>query len=486
MQWAAVVAGAPRGPLTESFNYCDLGCGDGTTLSLLAACYPKAHFVGIDLNEAHVTRGRERAARSGLGNLSFVQSDFAGLDDHDLPEFDYIAAYGVYSWLSAGLRHAIDSFAARKLCPGGLFGVHYSSLPGSTIRDALNFQIKTIALSSAGDSRERLARGIDAVRRLAPASAFFAQNPEAGAMLRSLDSYDAGSVAHDILNREPHSFYFAEVHGRLKALGMDFLGSANVLPDYPDLLLPGPAFTIYRDTVAHSDSPFREAIRDLMLNTPARFDLYTKPAGPRGPLAGSGRSLDRLGDLFVQRASSGRDIEARRRRSAACAVDLTSNVYNALLDLSSASAITLGDLLQSRALAGFPAAEVDGAIERLFALGLLNVLVQRPVDAAYRSDRRYRLRPALNALRLEETLPSNAPEGFASTVLGSPLLIPPMARLQLLAALGGDLDRAWQASGGAARGPLEQFRNQIRASLPRFLNDDLSQLLRLGIIEEDR
>ena len=29
MQWAAVVAGAPRGPLTDTFVYCDLGCGNG-------------------------------------------------------------------------------------------------------------------------------------------------------------------------------------------------------------------------------------------------------------------------------------------------------------------------------------------------------------------------------------------------------------------------------------------------------------------------
>ena len=64
MRWAAVAAGARPGPLTGSFHYCDLGCGDGSNLNQLAACYPQASFVGIDVNPAHVEAASVRAERA--------------------------------------------------------------------------------------------------------------------------------------------------------------------------------------------------------------------------------------------------------------------------------------------------------------------------------------------------------------------------------------------------------------------------------------
>jgi SAM-dependent methyltransferase len=482
LQWAAVNAGAAPETLTGPFTYCDLGCGDGSTLCLLAACYPRARFVGIDVNAEHIALGRHRAARAGITNLELIETSFADLDALELPAFDYVVAYGIYSWLAPEMQQAIDRFARRRLRPGGLFAVHYSSLPGCAVHDPLSHYLRSFGATTVGDSATRFSAGLATMRRLAPASRFFEQNPQAQELLRSTDEVPLGTIAHDVLNRQAHSFYCAEVHERLAAHGLAYLASANVLPDYPELLLTRPAFAAYRELTAASDLPFREAVRDFMLNTALRFDLFRKQ-DPSAPLHEQG--LAALGDLYLRRAGSRRDVEARRRWSSGREVDLTSPVHSAVLDLASTTAITIGDVLRSDALKAFAPPDVGQAIRHLFALGFLNVLVERPIEAEYRSERRYRLRSALNVMRLEESLRSTGPEGLASTVLGSPLLIPAFARLQLTLLLGGNIDAAWAASGGAAKGTLEQFRDKVRGSLPRFVVDSLPQLLRFGVIEED-
>ena len=460
LQWAAATAGATAGPLTRPFDYCDLGCGDGSTLCLLAACYPYASFIGIDINAVHIELGRDRAARAGLDNVRFVHASFAESETLDLPEFDYIAAYGIYSWLSAGLQASIGAFARQRLRPGGVLALHYSSLPGSAVRDPLGFYLQALANAAAGSSVERFASGLNALRKLAPVAGFFRQNSEAQALLQRMNSAAPAYVAHDILNRQLHSFYSSEVHARFAALGFSYLASGHVLPDYPELLLSPQAFAACRQLTAGADTSFREAIGDFLQNTCLRFDLFCK-SGQASRVRGE--RLQQLGDLYLQRAATRNDIDLRRRWSAGCAVDLTGPVYSTILDLASAPAITLGEIMQSPDLGAFAAADVELAIEHLFALGLLNVLVRRPIDGHYRSDRRYRLSSALNALRLEETRSSPAAESLASTVLGSPLLVSPTVRQQLMALLGEDPGRA---------------------AFPQFVHDGLPQLLRLGIVEQ--
>src|SRR6266566_4004746 len=41
----------------------DVGCGTGEILARLAAKYPQASFVGIDLEESHLARAAERCAK---------------------------------------------------------------------------------------------------------------------------------------------------------------------------------------------------------------------------------------------------------------------------------------------------------------------------------------------------------------------------------------------------------------------------------------
>ena len=69
----------------------DLGCGSGrTTLELAARVGPGGEAVGVDISAGMLARARERAARSGTGNVEFVYAD---VQVHELGEALFDAAY---------------------------------------------------------------------------------------------------------------------------------------------------------------------------------------------------------------------------------------------------------------------------------------------------------------------------------------------------------------------------------------------------------
>ncbi|MDX1563167.1 MAG: hypothetical protein R3305_09585, partial [Gammaproteobacteria bacterium] len=191
-------------------------------------------------------------------------------------------------------------------------------------------------------------------------------------------------------------------------------------------------------------------------------------------------------------AGTKRDIERRRQYAQAAPVDITAPVYSAVLDVAEEQSTTIAGALANEALASFDRTAVTRAIEHLFALGYLNVLLQA-TPAPPPNDGNYRLTSALNNELLRDTIASPRPHWLASPVLGSPVPVPAASRLSLFALVGGDLEDAWRELSAAypeladSRGnrldDYAAFRAEIERGLPRFKSDVLPQLLRAGIVE---
>lgn len=75
--------------LETGLRVLDVGCGSGRALNELARAYPNSTFVGYDLSEEAVGRGRQEAR--GLPNLSFELQDVTRLDAPG--GFDLVTAY---------------------------------------------------------------------------------------------------------------------------------------------------------------------------------------------------------------------------------------------------------------------------------------------------------------------------------------------------------------------------------------------------------
>jgi ubiquinone/menaquinone biosynthesis C-methylase UbiE len=66
--------------ITSGMRILDVGCGAGDVSALLAGLVgPDGAVVGVDMDPAVLELARERTAASGLGNVSFVEANLAGL-----------------------------------------------------------------------------------------------------------------------------------------------------------------------------------------------------------------------------------------------------------------------------------------------------------------------------------------------------------------------------------------------------------------------
>jgi len=92
----SVAGGAVLERLQEGARVCDLGCGKGRALLLLAAAFPKSQFLGIDFDRGALAAGEAAAEFRGLRNLEFEVRDAATLagDPGSLAgRFDWVTAF---------------------------------------------------------------------------------------------------------------------------------------------------------------------------------------------------------------------------------------------------------------------------------------------------------------------------------------------------------------------------------------------------------
>jgi len=119
----SVAGGQVLEQLRRGIHVCDLGCGEGTAVLLMAEAFPRSTFTGIDFSEECVKKARGEASRKRLGNVSFRSLDAARLRDHrDLLEsFDYVTAFDAVHDQTRPLDVLVSVHAILK--QGGLFSM---------------------------------------------------------------------------------------------------------------------------------------------------------------------------------------------------------------------------------------------------------------------------------------------------------------------------------------------------------------------------
>ncbi|MBW1828505.1 MAG: class I SAM-dependent methyltransferase [Deltaproteobacteria bacterium] len=109
--------------LTDGIRVCDLGCGHGVAVNLMAKAFPKSKFTGIDNHEAAIREARTAAQDMGLSNAVYKVLDAAEI--HGEKEFyrlfDYICAFDAIHDQS----HPLEALKGIRymLAPGGMFSM---------------------------------------------------------------------------------------------------------------------------------------------------------------------------------------------------------------------------------------------------------------------------------------------------------------------------------------------------------------------------
>jgi ubiquinone/menaquinone biosynthesis C-methylase UbiE len=77
--------------LRVGIDVCDVGCGQGHAVNLMAREFPNSRFTGIDFSEEGIAAARHEAVEAGLTNVTFEVKDAATLDGST--QFDLITVF---------------------------------------------------------------------------------------------------------------------------------------------------------------------------------------------------------------------------------------------------------------------------------------------------------------------------------------------------------------------------------------------------------
>jgi SAM-dependent methyltransferase len=477
-------------PPASGFDYCELGSGNGDTTAALAAANPSARFVGVDVNAEHVAFGSGLASRGGLDNLRFLELDFAELTSAGLPDFDFIGANGVLSWVSPEKRSAMLEVASAKLKPGGLFYVSYNALPGWAAVEPLRRLMLDSVAGFEGSDLERARRAVGVARLLCEGRAgYFASNPAAVTMLETMVKMGMPYVVYEYLQPDWHPRYFADVAREMASRDLHFIGQLPLHLNYRDLALAPAHLELFKDV---SDRVAFENLKDFALNEFFRRDVYIKGRAPCSEAATRAYLETTAFGTMVSEAQ----VE-REDRLPSCTLRFTGPLFDALIPALAGSAKTLPELRSRPELAAFGAERIREATLHL-VLGGQVFPMQRaalPASPAKEEEEVYRVPLAYNRMMLSQRLSPENPIILASPVAGTGLVIAQLeaVALRLLTEVVPAERPAWLRA-FVARQPLklrafdrviDDAAEQVRIleeHLAQFRVQRLPKLLELGVV----
>jgi hypothetical protein len=291
-------------PRSGTSNYLELGFGKGLSLSVHAAAN-SGKFWGVDFNASHVADALE-LTRVSQSDATIVDDSFKTFAERtDLPQFDFIALHGVWSWVSKENRDSIIELLSKRLRVGGLVYLSYNSMPGWSpmiaIRELMSIHYDRIDRSEQTNSS--IEKTVAFTRKvLSTHPGYSAANPSVDRFVERLSSPELGSayIAHEYLNRDWHIPTFAAVAADLGQAKLSFVGSARALNNVDKFHLTPEQISFVGSI---GDRPLRETVKDYFLNTQFRSDIFVKGPRPVPPGELKSRWLDEYFVLTTDRGS---------------------------------------------------------------------------------------------------------------------------------------------------------------------------------------
>ena len=284
--WAGVEA-----PDVATARVLEIGCASGGHLIPLAAAWPKARFLGVDISPAQIAAGRDRIGRAGLANIALDARSLheIGADDG---AFDYIICHGLLSWLAEPLRVALLRVVAERLAPNGVAMVSFNVLPGwrliQVARDSLLLHARLGA-----DYGHRALDGRALVEALsAQSNSRYSYGriwrDEARRVFRGGDAY----VAHEFYEDVNEPLAFLDLCQALDRHGLAYLSECSVAANVVRAMAPAATDTIA--ALAEGDDRAREQYIDIFSGRVFRESLIVRRDRAEAIRGGRGVALDRF------------------------------------------------------------------------------------------------------------------------------------------------------------------------------------------------
>lgn len=347
---------------------CELGFGQGVSVNVHAAAYGAA-WHGTDFNAAQVGFARGLARDTPLAAALSDESFEAFCRRDDLPQFDFIALHGIWSWISDANRAVIADFIERKLNVGGLVYVSYNTQPGWAAVGPLTELMAGFdsALNPPGiGPAARIDAALGFADKLLASGALYGKaNPQAVRHLERLRGQDRRYLAHEYLNRDWQPMPFARMRGWMEGARLQFAASAHYLDHVPMLNMSAEQQALLAEL---PDAAFRETARDFMVNRLFRRDYWVRGARRLAP----GERTERLRAQRVILATPAARVKLKVSGALGEAT-LHEDVYRPILEaLADHAPRSLGEIEEAVAPRGINLVRIVEAVMVLAGNGTLH------------------------------------------------------------------------------------------------------------------
>jgi SAM-dependent methyltransferase len=483
----AALAGCPP-PAGDDFDYCELGSGLGDTIATLAAAYPRARFVGIDINPEHIAAARSLASRGALENVRFLERDFEDLAADDLPRFDYVCAHGLLTWIAPEKRASLFTRAAAWLEPGGVLYLGYNALPGWAAVEPLRRLMLDASANVEGGRAARAHHALAAAKLLCDANAtYFVANPSAKDILATTIGLGLPYAAHEFFNPHWHPMYFADVAEEAAKRDLRFVGQLPLYLNYRDLAIAPALREAFRVV---SDRRAWEHLRAFATNEFFRRDVYVK---------GAVAHAENTTQEYLKTTAFGTLAPAEEvKREVALpnrSLQFKGPLFDALITTLASRSSTVQELALTPPLATFGVDAIRQAVLELL-MGSDVIPVSRSAKTLSVTGLSYHIPSAFNRAILTQALAPNHAIVLASPMAGTGVRIS-MLHAVLLRALteAGPADRAAWIRAFVDANPLRIWDHGrtlnakadlapvIELQFEQFCATHLPKLIELGIVE---
>jgi len=276
---------------TDEACYIELGCGVGFGALMTAASNPGWKVVAIDYNPAHIAVGVGLARAAGLDNIEFLEADVSQLSPSALPMADFVTLHGLWSWVAPEARSGIVRLLAAKTRPGAIVHISYNSLPAWQGAIGMQRLIYEAGMRTPGRSDERVEAGMELARELKGLGAhYLVESNLVRGVLEKQEGVATQYLTHEYMNAHWAPEFHADVANALSEAKLDWVGSANPLENFPELMMTPEQRKVmdrYSDPVMH------ELVKDICLQRGLRHDIYVRGAR-RGGIQQREAAISRL------------------------------------------------------------------------------------------------------------------------------------------------------------------------------------------------
>lgn len=198
-------------PAPETARILEIGCASGGNLLPIAAQYPQARCLGIDLSGKQIQLGQADIDGMELANIELAAMDVMDFDGGK-DQFDYILCHGVFSWVPPNIRAKILTICRDHLAGNGLAYISYNTYPGWHFKEVSRYLMYRVCEQFQDpDERYKNAMGIlDRFADLAKNSSDFPMAQLLRESQKHLSGLGRDYVLHEYLEAVNTPFYFRD------------------------------------------------------------------------------------------------------------------------------------------------------------------------------------------------------------------------------------------------------------------------------------